>query len=120
MTANDDFPRGWFISQTTSGTPSLALPAVPGVAHVLTSVQAKLIVEENVANVSETLTLTSSDALISEPVCNVSAAATNLLDTDDDSFTGAIQAAPGAGITVSGGALPAGVVMVWSIQGHDN
>jgi hypothetical protein len=44
MAANDEFPRGGVASVTTNGTiASITLPATPGIAHVVTSIDAALV-----------------------------------------------------------------------------
>lgn len=43
MSASDELPRGWDIPTTAVGagsTPSITVPAVPGVQHILTSIVA--------------------------------------------------------------------------------
>lgn len=59
MAANDEFPRGWNISQFAAGGPiTLTMAAVPGVIHVLTDMAAFL--QAGAAEGPFTVTVTSS------------------------------------------------------------
>lgn len=49
VAANDEFPRGGFISTVTSGQAAITLPAIAGVAHVLDEVIAIVIVINAIA-----------------------------------------------------------------------
>lgn len=45
MSANDDFPRGWLLSTglvSAGSIPGITIPAMPGISHVLTFVEATL------------------------------------------------------------------------------
>jgi hypothetical protein len=116
-----DFPRAWIFTQWTAGasvTPSITVPAVAGVAHVLDSLDATLIA--TTVTGSYTVAVSSSDgALASIAVGAMAALVANT--TAEVSRSGLDMAGgPGASLTVF---LSAGVgggnSAMLVIQGHD-
>lgn len=101
MTAVDEFPRGWSptIEQDLTGIAAqIIIPAVPGVTHVLTSIQAHL--------VDATVAPGASEGLVVQAFDGVSLLLSWLLwiaslpGSDDFQWTGSLAGTVGNSMTI--------------------
>lgn len=113
MAANDELPRGWVLSQTflTPAAPTITLPALPGIAHVLDEID--FTVETGTAQ-AIAITENSSGAAVGRIV--VAPPASSIAES---SWSGPASGAAGAALTVTGAALAAGNSALLTIRGHD-
>ena len=117
-----DFPRGWTLSNRAGvgNTPSITVPAIVGVVHVLDAFTFSAIANGSAAPLDELLTLSSSDGVFASfPLAEF------LLQSGQTS-TGSsgsgldLAAGPGSSLTIAGNAAAiAGTVCLLVIQGHD-
>jgi hypothetical protein len=117
--STSDFPRGWTFSARTAGTAaSITVPAIPGVIHVLDSVNAKIF-NGSGGQAGLLVTLTSSDGIFAAFLLGELEAVTPN-GTDEISLsTLDLAAGAGASLTV---AYNGGIALVNEnllIQGHD-
>jgi hypothetical protein len=116
-----DFPRGWTLA-VDQAIASITVPAIPGVAHVLDSVSAKMN-STNAAVGGALVTLSSSDGTYNNFVLgHLQTAGVAAPGSESDSLSGSdlnLAAGPGASLTIafSGGGPGIGETLV--IQGHD-
>jgi hypothetical protein len=122
MAADDELPRGWTLSQGyfPGQLPSLTLPAIPNVAHVLTVVNfSSVITAAGVAFNAYALVITSfapTFALFYQGVISNEAPGTVL----GGGWTGKIAAPIGHALTVASNVVVGGGInSQLNIQGYD-
>jgi hypothetical protein len=121
-----DFPRGWTLQAyaVNGASPSITVPATPGVVHVLDSYSAKLMNASTAAGTLSTLLLNSSDGAFSGYVLGIiGASQVTSGSVDVDTAGGSsldLAAGAGASLTIAFGAISLTNSSEWLlIQGHD-
>ena len=125
MAANDEFPRGWLLSnaQLQSGTAAnCQVPAAPGISHVLTAINAELYSFTGAAAFSPNVTITSPNTLGGVPVQyllnNPPPAGSDAIS--QWSWTGKIAIPAGLALIVAFNAVASnGYIELLEIQGYD-
>lgn len=116
-----DFPRQWqYFANAVGGAapPSITLPAIVNVSHVLTSIVAQI---ENftASGYGPVVAVTFGATVVWQGLCN-SAPDTGAGAQDGSlSWTGSLAAAPNTAATVSFSVIEASVTEWLTIQGYD-
>lgn len=117
MAATDELPRGWIHTDLTDGSAaSIAIPAVPGVSHVIDGIYAKLSFSAILGpyQVELTSAVTWAGGLT---VANLYLPAAG---SDDATLSGlGLTGLPGEVLTVKFNSFAAGVFEMLIVQGHD-
>lgn len=122
MAANDDFPRGWtkLSAAAAAGTvPQVVLPAVPGVAHVLTQVDCTLEGQAAHTAFGPTVQLFAPAFILVIPIFLL-LPGTATFEKDSDTWSGKYAGPVGAGMSIQlQVAMIAGTIGIVGAQGYD-
>lgn len=118
MAAVDEFPRGWTLTADSGSPSTITIPAIPGVAHVLDSIDARL-VYTGATTGGELIQLSSSGGtytglILGRLFCGAANTADEFAATGLD-----LAASPGESLTVAFGGHVAGEAQFLMAQGHD-
>lgn len=116
-----DFPRGWTLTNQSTGTASITVAGIAGIIHVLDQFFAGAMIAAGATAFAQTVTLTSSDGVFAAFPLGQVAMEGVLGASGSDSASGLdLAAGPGASLTIAfGGAGAATTFQLLRIQGHD-
>jgi len=112
-----DFPRDWdlIVPLTVSAVASITVPAIPGVAHVLTAVNAAIV--NNAAHAGIALLVTANGLYL--PSLVLAVPGVSAVESASGAWTGTLATAPGGALTVALNGSQANLYEFLELQGYD-